>query len=108
MCAINTTWSDSEFNLHQLMEVTRISALTEMASGLSHELNQPMDAIALFSQAGERMLNRPEPFVGRALEIFRHINLEALGAVEDIQRIRRIFERDTPQRTRCPNDRLSL
>ena len=90
------------------MEITRISALTEMASGLSHELNQPLDAIALFSQAGERMLNRPEPLVGRALEVFRHINHEALGAVEDIQRIRRIFERDTPQRTRCPNERLSL
>jgi len=99
--ATNTTWSDSEFILHQLMAITRMSALTEMASGLAHELNQPLDAIALFSQAGERMLNRSEPLVGRALEVFRHINHEALGAGEDIQRIRRIFERDTPQRTRC-------
>jgi C4-dicarboxylate-specific signal transduction histidine kinase len=97
----NTIWPGSELILHQLMEITRISALTEMASGLAHELNQPLCAIAVFSQAGERMLNRPEPLVGRALEVFRHINHEALGAGEAIQRIRRIFERDTPQRTRC-------
>lgn len=83
------------------MEITRNSALAEMASGLAHELNQPLCAIAVFSQVGERMLNRPEPLVGLALEVFRLINHEALGAGEDIQRIRRIFERDAPKRTRC-------
>jgi C4-dicarboxylate-specific signal transduction histidine kinase len=97
----HTTWSGSELILHQLMEVARISALAEMASGLAHELNQPLGAIATFSQAGERMLNRPEPLIGRALDVFRHINHEALSAGDDIQRIRRIFERDIPARTRC-------
>ncbi len=97
----HTTWSRSELILHQLMEVARISALAEMASGLAHELNQPLGAIATFSQAGERMLNRPEPLIGRAVDVFRHINHEALSAGNDIQRIRRIFERDIPARTRC-------
>ncbi len=97
----HTNWSGSELILHQLMEVARISALAEMASGLAHELNQPLGAIATFSQAGERMLNRPEPLIGRALDVFRHINHEALSAGDDIQRIRRIFERDIPARTRC-------
>ena len=96
-----TTLSDSELILHQLIEIARTSALAEMASGLSHELNQPLGAIAIFSQAGERMLDRPEPLVGRALEVFRHITHEALDAGAAIQRIRRIFERGTPQRTRC-------
>jgi two-component system sensor kinase FixL len=97
----HTNWSGSELILHQLMEVARISALAEMASGLAHELNQPLGAIATFSQAGERMLNRPEPLIRRALDVFRHINHEALSAGDDIQRIRRIFERDIPARTRC-------
>jgi len=44
--------------LNQLMEIARVSALAEMASGIAHELNQPLGAIATFSQAGERMLNR--------------------------------------------------
>ncbi len=83
------------------MEIARASALAEMASGVAHELNQPLGAIATFAQAGERMLNRPEPMVGRALDVFRQINLEALGAGEGILRIRRLFEQEAPRRARC-------
>jgi len=98
---IKTNWSDSDFILRQLMEIARASALAEMASGVAHELNQPLGAIATFSQAGERMLNRPDPMVNRALDVFRQINRAALGAGEGIQRIRRLFEQELPTRTRC-------
>jgi len=87
--------------LKQLMEIARASALAEMASGVAHELNQPLGAIATFSQAGQRMLDRPEPMVARALDVFRQINLEALAAGEGIQRIRRLFGQELPKRTRC-------
>src|SRR5271165_4124620 len=83
------------------MEIARASALAEMASGVAHELNQPLGAIATFSQAGQRMLNRPEPMVARALDVFRQINLEALAAGEGIQRIRRLFGQELPKRSRC-------
>ena len=91
----------SDLILKQLMEIARASALAEMASGVAHELNQPLGAIATFSQAGQRMLNRPEPMVGQALDVFRQINLEALAAGEGIQRIRRLFGQELPNRTRC-------
>jgi len=87
--------------LEQLMEIARGSALAEMASGIAHELNQPLGAIATFSQAGERMLNRPDPMVDRALDVFRQINHAALGAGEGIKRIRRLFEQESPKRARC-------
>jgi C4-dicarboxylate-specific signal transduction histidine kinase len=93
------SWARSETILNQLMEIARVSALAEMASGVAHELNQPLGAIATFSQAGERMLNRPEPLVNRALDVFRQINQEALGAGDGIQRIRRLFEQQQPKRT---------
>src|SRR6202166_2533216 len=98
---IKRNWPGSDLILEQLMEIARASALEEMASGVAHELNQPLGAIATFSQAGERMLNRPDPMVGQALDVFRQINLAALGAGEGIQRIRHLFERVSPQRTRC-------
>lgn len=101
MDEIKTNWSGPELILKQLMEIARASALAEMASGVAHELNQPLGAIATFSQAGERMLNRPDPMVGRALDVFRQINLEALDAGEGIKRIRRLFEQELPTRTRC-------
>lgn len=85
--------------LNQLMEIARISALAEMASGIAHELNQPLGAIATFSQAGDRLLNRPEPMVAQALEVFRQINAAAMGAGEGIRRIRRLFDHQDTLRT---------
>jgi two-component system sensor histidine kinase DctS len=85
--------------LNRLLEIARISALAEMASGIAHELNQPLGAIATFSQAGERLLNRPEPQVTRALDVFRQINSESLGAGEGIRRIRRLFDQDEVKRS---------
>lgn len=87
--------------LNQLMEIARISALAEMASGIAHELNQPLGAIATFSQAGERMLNRPEPMVKGAVDVFRQINKEALDAGDGIRRIRRLFDQEESTRVRC-------
>jgi two-component system sensor kinase FixL len=98
---IRANWSGPDLILKQLMEIARASALAEMASGIAHELNQPLGAIATFSQAGQHMLNRPEPMVSRALDVFRQINLEALAAGEGIQRIRRLFGQELPNRTRC-------
>lgn len=91
----------SEAILNRLMELSRIAALAEMASGIAHELNQPLAAIATFSQAGDRLLNRPEPMVARARDVFQQINTEALNAGEGIRRIRRLFDHAEPKRSRC-------
>jgi C4-dicarboxylate-specific signal transduction histidine kinase len=99
-------WVGSEAILNQLMEIARISALAEMASGIAHELNQPLGAIATFSQAGDRLLNRPQPQVQRALEVFRQINAEAMGAGEGIRRIRRLFDHHASNRTPCQMGKL--
>jgi len=100
-----SNWIESEIIVNQLMEIARISALAEMASGISHELNQPLGAIATFAQAGERLLNRPEPQLQKAIEVFRHINTEALSAGEGIRRIRRLYHQE-PKRVPCPMGEL--
>jgi len=87
--------------INQLMEIARISLLAELASGIAHEINQPLGAIATFSQAGERMLSREPPMVGQALEVLRQIHHEAMNAGEGIRRIRRLFEQDETARMRC-------
>ena len=87
--------------LNRLLDMARRSALAEMASGIAHELNQSLGAIATFSQAGDRLLNRPEPLVTKALDVFRQINTEALGAGEGIRRIRRLFHQDELVLVRC-------
>jgi two-component system sensor kinase FixL len=87
--------------LNQLMEISRLSALTELASGIAHELNQPLGAIATFAQAGERMLNRAEPLVKETIDVLRQINDAALSAGEGIRRIRQLFEQDPSVRSSC-------
>jgi len=94
--------------IEQLMMIARVSALEEMASGIAHELNQPLGAIATFSQAGERMLRRPEPMTGAALEVLQHINREALNAGEGIRRIRRLFDHSGTKRPACSMRELVL
>jgi two-component system sensor kinase FixL len=80
--------------LDQLMAISRASALEEMASGIAHELNQPLGAITTFAQAGERILGRPDASIANAREVFQLISKEALAAAEGIRRMRRIFQRD--------------
>jgi two-component system sensor kinase FixL len=81
--------------LDQLMAISRASTLEEMASGIAHELNQPLGAITTFAQAGERILARPDASIDNAREVFQLISKEALAAAEGIRRMRRIFQRDT-------------
>lgn len=81
------------------MAISRCSALEEMASGIAHELNQPLGAITTFAQAGERMLSQPNASLDSAREVFQLISKEALAAAEGIRRMRRLFHRDNIVRT---------
>jgi C4-dicarboxylate-specific signal transduction histidine kinase len=92
---------DSEALLEQLLQAARISALEEMASGIAHELNQPIGAITTFAQAGQRMLERPEPLISQAADVLRHISNEALNAGEGIRRIRSLFHGHHAERIDC-------
>jgi signal transduction histidine kinase len=90
--------------LDQLVTISRASALEEMASGIAHELNQPLGAITTFAQAGERLLNRPDASIDGAREVFQFISKEALAAAEGIRRMRRLFQRETVVRAPCAID----
>jgi len=92
---------DSAAILNRLLDMARRSVLAEMASGIAHELNQPLGAIATFAQAGDRLLNRPEPRIAQALDVFRQINTEALAAGEGIRRIRRLFHQEEITHVPC-------
>jgi C4-dicarboxylate-specific signal transduction histidine kinase len=89
-----------ESMMQQLMEIARTSVLEEMASGIAHELNQPLGAITTYAQTAERMLSRPEPMVAEAIQVLRQISTEAMGAGAGIRTIRRLFNQDVSSRSR--------
>ena len=45
----------------RLLHVSRMAAVGEMSSGIAHELNQPLCAVANYAQACNRLLERPNP-----------------------------------------------
>ena len=73
----------------RLNHFARLSTMGEMAAGLAHEINQPLTAIATFSQAATRMLARPESIEREDLsEALDQITAQALRAGEVIRRLR--------------------
>ena len=69
----------------KLAHVARLNALGEMASGIAHEINQPLAAISLFAQAGKRLLACGQ--YKRVPEVFDKLSHHAQRAGSIIERI---------------------
>ena len=70
--------SEAHRALERMNNVSRLATMGEMAAGISHELNQPLAAIANYAQACVRLLRLPAPDMP-----------EISGALEQISRARR-------------------
>jgi two-component system sensor kinase FixL len=82
----------------ELLHISRLTALGEMASTLAHELNQPLSAIANYLKGGKMLLARPEPETARALEAMDKAADQALRAGEIIRRLRDFVSRGESDR----------
>lgn len=83
----------------ELVHVCRVSTMGEMATGLAHELNQPLAAIMNFSNGCMRRLKNgaiEESALASALE---QITLQAERAGEIIRRLRNLVQKQPPERT---------
>lgn len=77
---------------HQrIMQVSRLATIGEMASGISHELNQPLAAIANFAQAATRLLSASSADLEDIRDALRQITEQALRAGEIICRFRNLM-----------------
>ena len=72
----------------RLSHVSRLATIGETTSGLAHELNQPLAAIANFAQASERLLSRPDPDLEEVRSALRDITGQAVRAGDIIRRLR--------------------
>jgi two-component system sensor kinase FixL len=69
-----------------------------MAAGISHELNQPLAAIANYSQACARLLRLPAPDMPEISGALEQISTQALRAGEIIRRIRSLVRNEDVRR----------
>lgn len=85
----------------QLAQTTRLATLGEMASGIAHEMNQPLASITNYANASKRYLQRlPADNIahGRIAEGLEEIGNHANHAAQVIKRLR-AFLRKSPQST---------
>ena len=82
----------------ELVHVSRLTALGEMASALAHELNQPLSAIANYLKGSKMLLEREVVPHERVAEAVDRAANEALRAGEIIRRLRDFVSRGETER----------
>jgi two-component system sensor kinase FixL len=82
----------------ELVHVSRLTALGEMASSLAHELNQPLSAIANFLKGSKMLLARDEVPMERVSHAVDRAAEEALRAGQIIRRLRDFVARGDTER----------
>ena len=82
----------------ELMHASRLSAMGEMASGIAHELNQPLTAIMNYARAARRHLDRTEPDTAPIADLVDKAGQQAERAAEIIKRLRRFIKQDESER----------
>src|SRR4029077_14729908 len=83
----------------ELVHISRLTALGEMASALAHELNQPLSAIANYVNGSQRLLDAAaDERSERMKDALGKTAAQALRAGEIIRRLRDFVSRGESER----------
>ncbi len=87
----------SEEEIHHIRErlsqFGRLSTLGEMAAGLAHELNQPLTAIATYTQACQRLIESGQSDDDEILATLKKCDAQAQRAGDVIRRLRQFVQK---------------
>ncbi len=82
----------------ELAHVARLSTMGEMASGLAHELNQPLAAISNYISGCLRRFDRGQVDEAQLLDALRRAGQQSERAGQIIQRLREFVKKGDPKR----------
>ena len=80
----------------ELAHVSRLASMGEMATAIAHEINQPLAAIAMYSAAGQRVL-QGDIDRGQMRNWLEAINAQAKRASEIVRRVRQFARKEEHQ-----------
>ncbi len=94
-------WAEEQGRRHQteLARVARLSTMGEMATGLAHELNQPLAAIANFARGCIRRLRTGEVVPSELIEPLEEVCEQAERAGEIMRHVRDFVRKSEPRMT---------
>ena len=74
----------------RLVLASRLAMVGEIASGIAHEVNQPLAAITNYAWASQRLLSASDPDIAEVRAALLEIGAQAGRAAEIIRRLRRL------------------
>jgi len=88
--------AEDEVRLHyrELAHASRVTTMGEMASGLAHELNQPLAAIANYSRGCLRRIRAGNDSPGELAQAMEHVCGQAERAGDIIRGLRKFVRKD--------------
>jgi PAS domain S-box-containing protein len=86
-------------HLDQLAHVTRLGLMGEMASGIAHEVNQPLSAITNYTQVSLNLINKESPDLVKLAEVAVKTQEQALRAGHIIHRMKQFCKSKSQQRS---------
>ncbi len=89
--------AEARRHIGTISRAARFNALGEMASGVAHELSQPLSAIVAYARAGQHLLKDDRPNAAAELELsLEKVARQAERAGEVIRRIRSYVRKELP------------
>jgi PAS domain S-box-containing protein len=85
-------------HLNELAHATRLGLMGEMASGIAHEVNQPLSAVSSYTQVSLNLINSKEPDLAKLSETLYKTQQQALRAGRIIHRMREFVKSQTKYR----------
>ncbi|EGW20545.1 PAS domain-containing sensor histidine kinase [Methylobacter tundripaludum] len=86
-------------HLNELAHVTRLGLMGEMASGIAHEVNQPLSAISSYTQVSLNLINAENPDLVNLTEVLYKTQQQALRAGRIIHRMREFVKSHAKHRS---------
>jgi PAS domain S-box-containing protein len=97
---------ESQLLRQEIAHAGRVSMMGQLASGLAHEINQPLASILRNAEAAELFLQHPSPDLDEIRAILSDIRLDDERAGHVIDRMRGQLRRQTPDTDRLDVDAL--
>jgi signal transduction histidine kinase len=83
----------SERQQQELAHASRLSVVGQLTASIAHEINQPLGAILSNADAGEILLDRPEPPLDEIRKILSDIRRDGLRARDVLRQVRTLVRK---------------
>ncbi|WP_116236024.1 PAS domain-containing sensor histidine kinase [Parasphingopyxis lamellibrachiae] len=98
---------DREQEMRTAMQhMSRVASMGEMATGLAHEINQPLTAINQYLSAATHQLNEDNPDIGSALNFIEKASRQTERTSDIIRSLRQFVRFTGGEKRHCPLEPL--